>query len=169
MAIVVHTGWGKTLSSLVNINSNYSTLSSIFSSIQLCGSTGMPVCSGTDISSGFDEALAVYSDPSYTMPAGGKTVVLVSDGQPEASSSGKNPTLNSAQLLALAQQRADSLWTLGVHVYVVFFDRDDDATAAANLQRLIRGSGEFVRVSDPTQLPQALSDITKKLPIQLVH
>jgi hypothetical protein len=95
--------------------------------------------------------------------------VLVSDGQPTANSAGSHPTLNDAQMLSLAQQRADELWAQQVHVYVVFFDRDNDDAAAAKVNSLIRGNGVFVRVPDPSQLPDALSDITKKFPIQLVR
>jgi hypothetical protein len=168
VALVAHTGWGKTLSPLQSIDSSYTSLSSVISSLQLCGSSGMPVCSGTDIAAGFDEAIKIFSDPGYTS-SGGKVVVLVSDGEPNASSNGSHPTLNDSELLALAQTRADQLWGMQVNIYVVFFNRDNDATAAANVKSLIRGSGDFVDVPDPKQLPTALADITKKLPARLVR
>ncbi|CAN5513462.1 hypothetical protein BH09PLA1_BH09PLA1_07090 [soil metagenome] len=168
VAILVHTGWGKTLAPLTAVGTSYSYLSSTISSIQVAGSAGMPAASGTDIAAGFDEALNVYTAAGYVEPAGGKTVVLVSDGDPSASSAGSHPTLDATQLLALAQQRADELWAQRVHVYIVFFDKDDDAAAAARLQTLTRGSGIFVRVQDPKQLPKELEAIVKKLPLQLV-
>jgi Flp pilus assembly protein TadG len=162
--IAVHTGWGTTLAPLQRISTNYSFLTSKISSIQLAGSSGMPVASGTDIASGFDEAITAYTASGYVAPTSGvKSVILVSDGQPSADSDGKHPTLNSSQLLTLAQTRANTLWTNKVHVYVVFMDAANDTAAATKLQTLIRGDGDFVRVSTPSQLPTALADLTKKI------
>src|SRR4051812_20772089 len=164
LAVSVHTGWGSTLAPLTPVNANYSYLTSKISSINLGGSPGMPPPSGTDIASGFDEAIAAYTSGGYVAPAGGvKTVVLVSDGQPTTAPDGKHPTLDDAQLLSLAQTRANTLWSNNVHVYVVFMDSDNDPVAASNLQTLIRGNGDFVRVTSPNQLPAALADITNKI------
>lgn len=123
----------------------------------------MPIASGTDIASGFDEAIAAYTASGYVSPSGDKTVILVSDGQPSADTDGKHPTLNATQMLTLAQTRADTLWSNKVHIYVVFMDATNDTGAANKLKTLIRGNGDFIRVSDPKLLPAALSDLTKKL------
>ncbi|MBC8106639.1 MAG: hypothetical protein H7Z14_08625 [Anaerolineae bacterium] len=168
IAILVHTGWGKTLAPLTVVGTNYSYLTNIVSSIKLAGSPGMPVASGTDIAAGFDEALKVYTAPGYVAPAGGKVVVLVSDGQPTSSSAGSHPGLSDAQMLTLAQTRANQLWAQNVHIYIVFFDRDNDAAAANKLKTLTRGNGDFVAVSDPKDLPTALAEVTKRLPLKLV-
>lgn len=168
IAILVHTGWGKTLAPLTVVGTNYSFLTSKVSSIKVAGSSGMPVASGTDIASGFDEALKIYTAPGYVAPPGGKVIVLVSDGQPSSDSGGSHPTLNDTQLLKLAQTRADELWAQKVHIYVVFFDRGDDANAAAKVKTLIRGNGDFVKVTDPKELPTALAEVTRRLPLQLV-
>lgn len=164
MAVAVHTGWGTTLAPLTYISSNYTYLTNKISSIQLAGSSGMPPASGTDIASGFDEAIAAFTASGYVTPVGGnKTVVLVSDGQPSADSDGKHPTLSDSQLLTLAQTRANTLWSNKVHVYVVFMDSANDSAAAAKLQTLVRGDGDFIRVSTPSALPAALADLTKKI------
>lgn len=164
LAVAVHTGWGQTLASFTPISTNYSYLTSKISSINLAGNPGMPAASGTDIASGFDEAIAAYTSGGYVAPASGvKTVVLVSDGQPTNDPGGKHPTLDDAQLLSLAQTRANTLWSNNVHIYVVFMDADNDPVAASNLQTLIRGNGDFVRVATPAQLPAALADITNKI------
>jgi len=168
-AILVHTGWGKTLAAFQSIKTSYSSLSSIITGIQHCGSTGMPVCSGTDIAAGFDEALKNFKDPGYVASKGGKVVVLCSDGEPTSSSSGSHPSYSDQQLLTLARTRADELWALKVHIYVVFYNRDNDQTAANNLKSLIRGTGDFVQVTDAKQLPAALAEINQKLPVQLVR
>jgi Flp pilus assembly protein TadG len=169
VAVLVHTGWGKTLASLQSISSNYSYLSCVITSIDHCGTTGMPVCSGTDIAAGFDEAIKTFTASGYVASPGGKVIVLVSDGQPEGNATGSHPTLSNDQLLSLAQTRADQLWAMKVNIYVVFYDRDNDATAAANLNSLIRGAGIFVRVNDPKLLPASLSNLSKNMPVQLVQ
>ena len=164
LAVAVHTGWGTTLAPLTRISSNYTYLASKIDSIQPAGSPGMPVSSGTDIASGFEEAIAAYTASGYVAPTNGsKTVVLVSDGQPSSDPDGKHPTLTDSQLLTLAQTRANTLWANSVHVYVVFMDANNDTTAANRLKTLIRGNGDFVRVSDPSTLPAALTDITNKI------
>jgi hypothetical protein len=166
--VAVHTGWGKTLAPFTDVATNYSYLTSIVSSIKIAGSTGMPVASGTDIASGFDEAIAAYTAAGYVASAGGKTVVLISDGQPSASSSGKHPTLTDTQLLTLAQTRADTLWANKVSIYIVFMDATNDNNAANKLKTLLRGNGDFVRVADSADLPAALAEITKRMNLQLV-
>jgi Flp pilus assembly protein TadG len=165
VGFVVHTGWGKTLSPLRTISSEYSTLSHIISSVKLCGNSGMPVCSGTDIASGLEEAIKVFNDPDYLSFAGAtRAIVLVSDGEPSASSSGSHPTLSNSQLLDLAVEKADEAWAQGIHVYVVFFNRENSATAAGKVSQIPRGMGNFVQVTDASKLPDAMEAVTKRLP-----
>ena len=164
LGVAVHTGWGSTLAPLTRVSSNYSYLSSKISSINLAGSPGMPVASGTDIASGLDEAIDAYTAVGYVAPSTGvKAVVLVSDGQPTSNPGGKHPTLSDSQLLSLAQARADTLWSHNVHIYVIFMDAANDPVAAAKVQTLVRGEGDFMHVTTPSQLPAALADITNKI------
>jgi Flp pilus assembly protein TadG len=163
MAVSVHTGWGKTLAPLTMISSNYTYLQSKINSIQLAGSTGMPIASGTDISVGFDEAINAYTASGYVAPTGMKSVVLISDGQPSNDPDGKHGTSTASQLMTLAQTRANTLWSKNVHVYVIFMDTDNDAAASTYLKTLIRGNGDFVRVNSAAELPAAVSDLTSKL------
>jgi hypothetical protein len=67
--------------------------------------------------------------------------------------------LTAAQLLARAQQDADTAWASNINVFVVFWDSANDATAAANLKTLTRGKGVFVRVTDPTKLSEAIGTV----------
>lgn len=167
--VVVHTGWGKTLSPLRQINSNYTYLTNTISGINLAGTSGMPVASGTDISAGLSEAIKVFNDAAYTSyPNTVKAIVLVSDGSPSANTSGSNPSKTDAQLLTLAQQIADQAWAQRIHIYIVFMNADNDAVAAANVKTLTRGSGDFVQVTDPKQLPNALQKLTRRLPMSLL-
>jgi hypothetical protein len=169
LAVLVHTGWGKTLAPFTTVGTNYTYLTNTVSSIQLAGSPGMLAASGTDIAAGFDEAIKNFTASGYTASPGGKVIILVSDGEPTQNSSGSHPTLNDSQLLALAKTRADQLWAMNVHIYVVFFNRDNSSTAAANLSSLKRGNGDFVPVTEPKQLPAALAEVAKRLPVQLLR
>jgi hypothetical protein len=169
IGVIVFTGWGKTLSAFKAVGSNYTALSNTITSIKVAGSTGMPVASGTDIAAGFDEAIKDFTASGYTASPGGKVIILVSDGSPEQNSGGSHPSYTDSQLLTLAKQRADQLWGMNVHIYVVFFDRDNDATARSNLNSLKRGNGDFVAVSNPGDLPNALAEVAKRLPIQLLR
>jgi hypothetical protein len=167
LGLVAFSGWGRTISSFKTISSNYSSLSNSINSLKLAGNTGMPPVSGTDIASGIEEALVIFGSHT-SIPGATKVILLVSDGTPTRNSSGKHPTLNDTQLLSLAQSDADTAWSRGIHVYVVFFDRTNDTNAATRLRTLIRGSGTFVRTSDPAQLPAAIGSITRQLPGQIV-
>lgn len=167
--IVVHTGWGKTLSPLNAIKTDYANLSAIIKSIGLAGTKGMPVASGTDISEGLREAIAVFDGRDYsTRPNTVRAIVLVSDGEPSQNASGANPKLNATQLMTLAKQKADAAWAKGIHVYIVYFNRDGDQTAAAKVATLKRGAGDFVQVTDPKELPTALEKLTRRLPMALL-
>lgn len=167
--LVAFTGWGKTISELRPIATNYVTLDNAIKSLKIAGSSPkMPPSSGTDIASGIEEGVAVF-ERDGSSSSRSRAMIIVSDGEPYASSRGKHPWLTSRQLLTLAQSWSDTAWSKNIHVYVVFFDRDNSATSAANLKSLIRGSGIFVRVTDPKKLPQALEGIARNLPGQLVQ
>ena len=88
----------------------------------------------------------------------------MSDGEPNADSAGSHPGLNDGQHLAEAEHQANNAWAMGIHIYVVFHNRDNDHGAAGN-----RGKGNFVQVSDAKDLPAALGAITKKLPTMLLQ
>lgn len=170
MGVAVHTGWGKTLTQMRSINSDYSNLKSTITGIKLCGNSGMPVCSGTDIASGLAEGTKIFTTSTYTgTPGIPKAMILVSDGEPTADKDGSHPNATSTQLLTYAQQEADKAWGLGIHVYVVFFNRSNSTTAATKMKTLPRGMGDFVQVTDPKKLPQALEEITKRLPMGLLE
>jgi Flp pilus assembly protein TadG len=170
LGIAVHTGWGSTLAPLQMVSSNYTFLTNKVTAIKLCGNTGMPVCSGTDIAAGLAEGIKIFNDSNYVAlnSKAGKVIVLVSDGEPTSSANGSHPGLTGAQMLALAQTEADNAWARQIHVYVVFFNRDNSATAADNVKTLIRGKGVFLQTTDASQLPALIELIAKQLPMQLL-
>ena len=171
IGIIAHTGWGTVIQSPVVVKNNYNTLISKNNSLNLCGSSGMPVCSGTDQAAGLEKALEVFTSSAYTSSATASTpkaVVLISDGEPNVSSNGMHPTYSNTQLMNLCKADADALWAKKIHVYVAYFNRDNDATAAANVAQLVRGDGLFLQTNDATQLPSLMNQIVRKLPTQLL-
>lgn len=166
LGVVAFTGKSKTIAPLQYVNSNYTALTNAITSLNLAGSTGMPIASGTDQSVGIDQGVAVFD--AYTTPsATGKAMIMITDGEPTSNSAGTHPGATLAQLMAYAKTSADKAWAKNINVYVVFFNPTNSATAAANMKTLIRGSGDFVSVTDGKDLPTALTEITKKLPLQI--
>lgn len=160
--IVVHTGWGKKWASLKQLATNYSSLQTSINNIKSCGQTGMPVCSGTDIAAGLEKAIEML-DASPSGPDNKQAIVLVSDGQPEPSSAGSHPSSSQTQLKNLAKAQADSAWSKGYHIFIVYFDNDGNTTAKDFVKSLIRGEGVFLSTPDPEELPDLLSSICGNL------
>jgi Flp pilus assembly protein TadG len=167
VGIVVHTGWGKTLANIQPVSANYVSLTNTLNSIKLCGNSQMPACSGTDIAAGLEEGTKVF-DNAGTL-SGSKVIVLVSDGEPTSSKSGSHSALNDTQLLTLAQQRASEAWAKGIHIYVVFYNRDNSTSAANAVKTLARGKGDFVQVTNAADLPVKLKQVFARLPAQLLN
>jgi hypothetical protein len=163
VGLVTFNGTGSTLCDIKPIKGNHGVLISKVNSIAIDSG------SGTDIAAGLETALNNYNSSAYVPSQGAtKAVILVSDGEPNASSRGAHPGYTDAQLLTLAQQFADQLWAKKVHVYVVFFNRENSTTAANNIKTLIRGNGYFVSVTDASKLPTELASMAKRLPVQIL-
>jgi len=88
-------------------------------------------------------------------------MIIVSDGQPNSSSAGSHPSLSDNQLLALAQQDANTAWSNKINVFVIWWDSSNgsDLTSGTNLQSLIRGKGTYLHVTDPSALSTAISSV----------
>ncbi len=131
---------------------------------------GVPICSGTNISAGIAKAVALFNHPDY-MPASNvvqKAIVIVSDGKPEPPTeaqnealvrNGEEPVCTNCDLERLAQDQADIAAGQDISVYSVFFDDNDDTTAALFLESLVRGDGVFRRTPDPSELTDLLFGI----------
>ena len=62
------------------------TLSNSITSLQPCGSSGMPVCSGSDMAAGIIQATTEFAAAAYPNKSNTqvpKAMILVSDGAPE--------------------------------------------------------------------------------------
>ena len=156
--IVTFTGWSRVVTPMTGISTGYATLSTGVSNIKVCGSSGAPVCSGTDIAAGLTGATTALA----LTPLGAnicKAIVLVSDGQPQPDLQGSHPTSTAAQLKTLATTAANTAWAAGIHVFVVFYDGDNDAAGRAFLQTLTRGDGIFLSTPDPSKIADLLKVI----------
>ena len=160
--IVTFTGWSKVMNGLVPIGTGYSALNTAVNGIKSCGSTGAPVCSGTDIAAGLEAAVnTLLASP----PAEGvsQAIVLVSDGQPEPDKNGSHPTSTATQLRTLATQWADKADVAKISLFVVYYDGDKNPSAKSFMQTLVRGNGVFLSTPDPTKIPSLLTTICSKL------
>ncbi len=169
--LVAMTGFGQTLQSMKTISGNTTAMTNAITSLAQCGSTGMPVCSGSDMAAGFIEALKDFNlstYPNYNKTNVNKAIVFVSDGSPSSSSSGSHPSDSDAQLLTLAQTEADTAYSQGINVYGVFYNPGGDTTGVANLQSLVRGKGVLVQATTSAALVTALQGIARQLPMQLL-
>ena len=130
--------------------------------------TKTPSCSGSDLSTGIEQAVAMFTSSAYTsaVPAGtARAIVISSDGESNASSNGQNSSAKwtDTELNNLAITDAQNAWkNYGISIYVVFYyhgsDSDSDTTL---LQSLVQGTGTFTMTTDATTLPTALDSLFK--------
>jgi von Willebrand factor type A domain/Putative Tad-like Flp pilus-assembly len=167
--IVTFTGWGQVHAPLSLVSTSYSALTAAVTGIKVCGSTGSPICSGTDIASGLQAATNMLTSAPVVTDAK-KAIVLVSDGQPEPSTKGSHPTSTQTQLKALATQWANNADAAGISIFVVFYDADNNFAAQTFMQTLVRGEGIYLTTPTPSQIPVLLQKICSKLnKLQLVE
>ncbi len=166
--LVTFTGWGQVKKPLSPIKADILSLKSAIGAIKNCGSTGMPVCSGTDIAAGLEAAVNHMIGSPSPDPEAKQALVLVGDGAPNASWKGSHPSMSTSQISNLAVTWADNADAAGISVFVVFFDERNDNRAATYMASLVRGDGIFLRTPDPTELPNLLLQICAQLPQKLV-
>lgn len=158
--LVAFAGDAITVKSLLPVTANIYALSKSINSISVSILNVPSTLSGTDISTGIKKArqliLSADSPPNDT-----RCIVIVSDGEPSPSLLGAHPLHSASELMNLARSEADIAWANGIHVYVVFWNSENSATAAANLKSLIRGRGTFTNVTDPAKLPDAIGLLLK--------
>ena len=79
-------------------------------------------------------------------------MIIVGDGAPNAK--GPNDGKTNQQLKDEAVAFADQAAASGVSIFTIFYDQNNDDTAAAFFESLVRGDGEALRTPDPAQLPE---------------
>jgi Flp pilus assembly protein TadG/Mg-chelatase subunit ChlD len=158
-ALVGFTGWGKTISTLQPVSTSYNAITSAISSLSINGSGMPPTGTGSDIAAGIEQAQAIFN--ASPQPTHSRSMIIVSDGQPNGSSQGSHPLMSDNQLVAQAQQDADTAWSKGINVFVIWWDSSNgaDLTSGANLQSLVRGKGQYIHVTDPSLLSTAIKNV----------
>lgn len=187
--LTVFTGFGT-----VQAQMGASNIVSKINSLNQCGTTGMPACSGSNIAAGLYQALQAMTGSTYHPSANlaGKAVVLLTDGIPNVSSSAQPygtaqggtytcPTSGSgrrattqctdADLQAFARAQADALWAHGISVFTVFYSGTSSnvASDSAYLASLVRGQGKAYVTPSATQLSTMMTNVCSNMPHALVQ
>jgi hypothetical protein len=166
IGMVLFTGVAMPYQPMQTLDVSYNTLSSAIDDLDSCGNGAMPPCSGTHVGAGMIEANALF-DANPSDPELGRAMVIVGDGAPNAK--GPNAGLTNDQLKDIARQQADVAAAKDVSVYTIFYDQNNDDSAAAFFEDLVRGDGKALRTPDPAQLPDMLEEICAQVPPRLVQ
>jgi Flp pilus assembly protein TadG len=176
VGITAFTGEATNLAPLSGIGDGYDQLSAVVSSLDRCGRTGMPACSGTHVGAGMEAALAQFTDEGYeaSSSSAGQAIVIVGDGNPNPNSSMQpydgscGGDCNEADLKRIAIELADAADEAGISIYTVFYDQANDDDAAAFFESLARGKGKSLRTPDSEDLPQLLTEVCASFSHRLV-
>ena len=153
-------GHSSIFQALSQASANYSALQTKVNSLNSCGHTGMPACSGSNVAAGIYSAIQQFSGTSYANTY--KNVVIITDGVPNADSmtyttadgiypspASKTPTCTShctdANLLTIAQNQAAVAKAAGINISTIYYSGDtatsQQASYAASLKTLVTGTG----------------------------
>ena len=170
VGITLFTGVSLIAEQLQPIGTNFDDLYQTVSDFATAGGTG------THVGAGLESGNAQFADPGYTPApdALGKAMIIVGDGnstvdsdvQPYDGSCGGNCDVSDLERIAVEQ--ADAADALGISVYTVFYDEDDNDSTAAFFEGLVRGDGLALRTPDAQELPEMLLQICASLPFKLV-
>jgi Flp pilus assembly protein TadG len=144
----------------VSDSTNYNNMKTKINNIQQCGGTGMPACSGSNVSSGMNAAITSMCPQASTCPLAASTqtsqaLVIITDGIPNCSSS--IPNCSNSTLLANAVAAADKAKSEGIDVFTVYYGTS--SSDAAWLATLIRGNGKAFTTPTPSQLAGLMQQV----------
>jgi len=151
----------------VTDSANYNTLKNKIAGINQCGSSGMPACSGSNVSSGMNSAISQFC-PSKPCPSAGPTgsqqaLVIVTDGIPDC---GSTPSCSNTTLKNNAVTAANTAAADGMDVYTIYYGTS--SSDAAWLATLIRGNGIALTTPTASQLPTLMQQVCSQMPHRLV-
>jgi Flp pilus assembly protein TadG len=139
---------------------NYDTLKNKISNIKQCGSSGMPPCSGSNVSAGMKSAIDSMCPQASTCPlptsaGAGQALVIVTDGIPNCSSA--IPNCSNSTLLNNAVAQANRAESEGIDVYTIYYgNSDSDANWLAGL---VRGKGKAFKTPTATELKDKMKQV----------
>jgi Flp pilus assembly protein TadG len=158
--ITTFDGHSSIYQSLVQASTNMTSIQSKISSMNSCGHSGAPSCSGSNVASGIYSAIQQFSSPSYANAH--NNIVVITDGVPNADAitytraDGIYPTATSAtptctsnctdaNLLTMAQNQAAAANAAGISISTIYYSGDtpaqNQAGYAAALKSLVTGTG----------------------------
>jgi Flp pilus assembly protein TadG len=146
--ISLFTGVGLNYAALQTLQTGYGALTTKINAIRVCGSSGMPACSGTNIAAGLNTSVDMFLATPPSSPNAQRAIILVSDGEP-----------NPANLKPAAITAANRAATNNISVFTVFYNRNNDMVAQAFLASLARGQGIALATPNASQLPTLLSQL----------
>jgi Flp pilus assembly protein TadG len=151
----------------VSDSNNYNTLKNKITSIMECGSSGMPQCSGSNVSSGMSSAINQFC-PSHPCPSAGpsgsrQALVVVTDGIPDC---GNTRGCSDKGLQTDAVNAANTAATDNMDVYTIYYGTS--SSDAAWLATLVRGNGIALTTPTASQLPTLMQQVCSQMFHRLV-
>jgi len=174
---------------MVTYGAGFPRVAAQINATKVCGNTGMPACSGTNIASGLYLAKSVL-DGSTSDGRVGRAAVLVSDGAPNANSKvctktggsggrrggsssggsyqspasaalcpGWSNSPSNTKLENSALALRDQFEADGYDLYTVFYNETSDAAQTAFMQNMTAGKGTYLESPDPNDLGALLQDV----------
>ncbi|MGO9469410.1 MAG: TadG family pilus assembly protein [Isosphaeraceae bacterium] len=182
--VAQHGGWGSTWASLQPVGANFSSLNTTIGKLVDCANSTLkntynvyggtntsiavttltPDCCGSDLATGLQQAINMFTSAAYTSsapPGTRKAIIVSSDGMSNANANGQHGGDTDTQLNTLATQTAATAWnSYGISVFVLLYyhgsDTEDDVTV---LRSLVQGEGTYTQVNDASDVPGALQSI----------
>ena len=150
---------------------SYVELSDAIDQLDSCGHFGMPPCTGTHVGIGIERGIDQLD--SYAPAPGiiGQAIVIVGDGRPNMrnNAQGLYPesdyygvcggNCSDGELAQMANLAADEAESKDYDVFVVFYDEDNDDTAAEFFEGLVRGAGQFRRTPNSDELEEMMFEL----------
>ena len=162
---------------LLTYETGYSQMISVANTIKICGNTGMPACTNTNIAFGLHMANAILTRSTSDEDIG-RAALLVSDGEPTYSGQsclkvgGKYKTAaatkwcpiwkntpTNARLKAAALTERDLFESAGYDLYTAFYNEDDDPVQSAFMEDLAANDGVFLESPSPDEIGDMLQAI----------
>ncbi len=190
MGLTAFTGTSEIMTPMLPVGlpgnfANHVEMSDAISNLNACPLWGapsippMPPCSGTHVGIGIEAAIDQLD--AYAPADGiiGQAIVIVSDGKAQITPRGARGreafygdsdyygvcggNCSNGELAQMANLAADEAGDKGYDIFVVFYDEDNDDTAAEFFEGLVRGAGRFHRTPNSEELVDLVPEFCVRL------
>ena len=158
---------------------NYVAMSDAIENLNSCNGDvsdpPMPPCTGTHVGIGIERAIDQLDSSEPGEGIIGEAIIIVGDGRPNARSNAQGfypesryystcgGWCSSNELAQMANLAANEASIKGYDVFVIFYDEENDDTAAAFFEGLVRGAGQFRRTPNSEELDEMMFDLCNSL------